>query len=85
MMADWPNRALSIPNEGIIRYYWFFRKERLLITSPKALAEVLVTNNYAFQKPENVRSFLGRILGYGVLLAEGDEHKRQRRKNTPEV
>ncbi|RFU76201.1 isotrichodermin c-15 hydroxylase cytochrome p-450 monooxygenase cyp65a1 [Trichoderma arundinaceum] len=79
-MREW---ALNIRNEGIIRYYWFFNRERLLITSPKALAEVLVTNNYAFQKPENVRSFLGRILGYGVLLAEGDEHKRQRRNLMP--
>ncbi|UKZ79519.1 hypothetical protein TrVFT333_007274 [Trichoderma virens FT-333] len=75
--------ALSMPNNGIIRYYWFFHHERLLITSPKALAEVLVTNNYAFQKPENVRTFLGRILGYGVLVAEGDEHKRQRRNLMP--
>ncbi|KAL7789456.1 cytochrome P450 [Trichoderma ceciliae] len=79
-MREW---TLSIPNEGLIRYYWFFRRERLLVTSPKALGEVLVTNNYAFQKPENVRSFLGRILGYGVLLAEGEEHKRQRRNLMP--
>lgn len=74
---------MNTPNEGLIRYYWFFNRERILITSPKALGEVLVTNNYAFQKPENVRSFLGRLLGYGVLLAEGDEHKRQRRNLLP--
>lgn len=83
MIADWSTRALNIPNEGLIRYYWLLNRERLLITSPKALAEVLVTNNYAFQKPENVRSMLGRVLGYGVLLAEGDEHKRQRRNLMP--
>ncbi|QYT02516.1 Cytochrome P450 [Trichoderma simmonsii] len=80
LFREW---ALNIPNDGLIRYYWLLNRERLLITSPKALAEVLVTNNYAFQKPENVRSMLGRVLGYGVLLAEGDEHKRQRRNLMP--
>ncbi|KAM0260482.1 hypothetical protein ACHAQJ_002714 [Trichoderma viride] len=79
-MREW---ALSVPNEGIIRYYWFFNRERLMITSPKALSEVLVTNNYAFRKPENVRSLLGRLLGYGLLLAEGDEHRHQRRNLMP--
>lgn len=84
MATDWlGKRTLTIPNEGLIRYYWFFNSERLFISSPKALAEVLVTNNYAFQKPENVRTFLGRLLGYGVLVAEGDEHKRQRRNLMP--
>jgi len=57
--------------------------ERLLITSPKALAEVLTTKNYEFQKPSNVRFNLGRLLGVGLLLAEGDEHKAQRRKLLP--
>ncbi|KAK1249104.1 hypothetical protein MKX07_002620 [Trichoderma sp. CBMAI-0711] len=79
-MREW---ALTIPNDGLIRYYWFFNRERVLVTSPKALGEVLTTNSYAFQKPENVRTFLGRILGYGVLVAEGDEHKRQRRNLMP--
>lgn len=73
----------EIPNEGVIRYRGLFNQERLLITSPKALAEVLVTNNYAFTKPTPVRYTLGRILGVGVLLAEGDEHKMQRRNLTP--
>ncbi|MDU6239207.1 MAG: hypothetical protein E6614_09635, partial [Bradyrhizobium sp.] len=38
-----------------------------------ALAEVLVTKNYLFPKPDAVRTSLGRVLGYGILLAEGDE------------
>lgn len=52
-----------------------FNKERLLITSPKALGEVLTTKSYVFIKPQLLRSGLGRILGYGLLLAEGDEHR----------
>lgn len=72
-----------MPNEGLIRYLWFFNTERLLVCSPKALAEVLVTNAYAFQKPQSVRMSIGRILGFGILLTEGDEHKMQRRNLLP--
>ncbi|GKT82939.1 LOW QUALITY PROTEIN: cytochrome P450 [Colletotrichum tofieldiae] len=79
-MIEWIN---TIPHEGIIRYRGLFNQERLLITSPKALAEVLVTHNYDFRKPGAVRSSIGRILGIGVLLAEGDEHKVQRKNLMP--
>lgn len=65
----------EIPNEGLIRYLNIFNEERLLVTSPKALAEVLVTKNYDFAKPSMVRHGLARLLGVGVLLAEGEEHK----------
>lgn len=58
-------------------------QERILLTSSKALAEVLVTRNYDFPKPEQMRYSIGRILGVGVLLAEGDEHKMQRKHLMP--
>ncbi|KAL1841504.1 hypothetical protein VTJ49DRAFT_6995 [Mycothermus thermophilus] len=79
-MIKWIN---SIPNDGIIRYLGPFNQERLLITSPKALAEVLTTKNYDFVKPRQLRYSLGRILGIGLLLAEGDEHKMQRKNLMP--
>ncbi|KAI4194199.1 MAG: hypothetical protein LQ346_003737 [Caloplaca aetnensis] len=73
----------EIPNEGLIRYLNIFNEERLLVTSPKALAEVLVTKNYDFAKPSMVRHGLARLLGVGVLLAEGEEHKTQRKHLMP--
>ncbi len=54
---------------------YMFNKERLLITSPKALGEVLTTKSYNFVKPQQIRAGIGRILGVGLLLAEGDEHR----------
>lgn len=69
---DWMN---TIPNDGLIRYMHWFNQERVLLTNPKTLAEVLVTKNYEFIKPYHFRKALGRILGVGILLAEGDEHK----------
>jgi hypothetical protein len=67
--------ATTIPNDGIIRYTHAFNRDRVLITSPKALGEVLVTKNYEFIKPKQLREGLGQLLGIGILLAEGDEHK----------
>ena len=64
-----------MPNDGIIYYRWLFNESRVLVTSPKALGEVLVQRNYEFVKPERLRKGLGRLLGVGILLAEGDEHK----------
>lgn len=71
-MQRWVN---EIANDGLIRYTHLFNAERLLITSPKGLGEVLVQKSYEFVKPARVRNGLGRLLGIGVLLAEGEEHK----------
>lgn len=71
----------EVPNDGLIRYLNVFNEERLLITSPKALAEVLTTRNYDFVKPAMVRDGLGRLLGIGVLLAEGEEHRVSARRS----
>ncbi|ORY66350.1 cytochrome P450 97B3 [Pseudomassariella vexata] len=79
-MRDW---VTNVPNEGLIRYTSLFNMERLLITSPKALSEVLVTRNYDFEKPSQFRNSIGRILGIGILLAEGEQHRLQRRNLMP--
>ncbi|KAI1481981.1 cytochrome P450 [Daldinia eschscholtzii] len=79
-MREW---VANIPNEGLIRYRFIFNTERILVTGPKALADLLVTRSYDFVKPSNVRFGLSRLLGVGVLLAEGDEHKFQRRNLLP--
>lgn len=77
------HRATTIPNDGLIRYRALGNQERVLITGAKALSEVLVTKNYDFIKPPTFRWGIGRILGIGILLAEGDEHKRQRKNLMP--
>lgn len=56
-------------------YTMILNQGRLLITSPQALSEVLTTKSYDFIKPQQLRNGLGRVLGIGILLAEGDEHK----------
>ena len=75
--------ANEIPNDGLLRYLHLWNRERLLVTSPKALAEVLTTKSYDFVKPQLLREGIGRVLGVGVLLAEGDDHKMQRKNLAP--
>jgi cytochrome P450 len=77
---DWID---TVPNDGVIYYRWLFNDGRVMVTNPKALGEVLVQRNYEFIKPERMRAGLGRLLGVGILLAEGDEHKRQRKLLMP--
>jgi hypothetical protein len=71
-IAKW---AEEIPNHGLIRYLMMFNRERVLLTGTKAIGEVLVTKSYEFVKPKEFRHGLGMILGIGILLAEGEEHK----------
>ncbi|CAI7640353.1 unnamed protein product [Penicillium discolor] len=71
------------PDQGLIRYYMIANLERVAVTSPKALGEVLVTKVYDFQKHELVRQALRRITGDGILFAEGEEHKTQRKNLLP--
>ncbi|RYP68909.1 hypothetical protein DL770_008367 [Monosporascus sp. CRB-9-2] len=75
--------AKTIPNDGLIRYLGPFNQERLLVTNAKTLSEVLVTRSYDFVKPADVQHTLSRILGVGILVAEGDEHRFQRKKLMP--
>lgn len=70
----------EIPNNGLIYYRGLFNVERIFVTSPKALAEVLVQKNYDFIKPKLFTESLGPLLGIGVLLAEGEEHKVRTRR-----
>lgn len=71
-MQEW---VANMPKEGLIRYYIVGNLERVVLTSPKALSELLVTKVYDFEKPQTVRQSLRRIVGDGILLAEGEEHK----------
>ncbi|KAI9688043.1 MAG: hypothetical protein M1822_001548 [Bathelium mastoideum] len=73
----------DVPNEGLIHFRGFFYRDRLLLTDPKALAEVLVTKTYDYEKPSRVRNFLRNVLGDGLIIVEGDEHRFQRKHIMP--
>ncbi|KAJ5646855.1 hypothetical protein N7490_003227 [Penicillium lividum] len=75
--------ATTIPNDGLLRFYIVGQLERVVLTNPKALSEVLNSKVYDFAKPNIVQQNLRRVVGDGVLLAEGDDHKFQRKNLLP--
>ena len=77
---NWNN---SIPNEGLIRYKFWLNFERVYLTQPKTLSEVLVTKSYDFAKPPFAKAALGPVLGNAILFAEGHEHKVQHKALMP--
>lgn len=65
----------SVPNDGLIRYYSFLSQERLLLTAPKAFAQMLVHDSYNYQRMPQIKFALSLITGHGVGYAEGQDHK----------
>ncbi|KAI1839369.1 hypothetical protein JX266_014420, partial [Neoarthrinium moseri] len=51
----------------------------LLVKTVEAHRQVLQTCGYDFQKPGFFARLVGEIAGTGLLFAEADDHKRQRR------
>ncbi|KAF8629180.1 hypothetical protein AX17_005765 [Amanita inopinata Kibby_2008] len=68
---------------GIVRIKGVFGEDRLLISDPKALQYIFHTSGYRFQKwPE--RTEISRVLmGRGLLWADGETHRRQRKVMLP--
>jgi cytochrome P450 len=72
----------TIPNGGLILFRGAFNDDRLSITTPEALKAILSDHSYDYEKPKLVREFLSQILGHGLLMVEGNEHKFQRKHLT---
>ncbi len=64
-----------MPNSGLLRFYMRGYQERVLVTSPKALNEILVSQAYGFTKPASVKKRLSYITGNGLLVSDGEIHK----------
>jgi len=81
--AGIPHRRWIEEYGGIVRYRGFFGRQRILIADPKAIQHVFNTNSYNYIKPGRVIRILSAVIGHGVLLAEGDAHKKQRKMLNP--
>ncbi|MBW0511379.1 hypothetical protein O181_051094 [Austropuccinia psidii MF-1] len=67
----------------VMVFHGLFGAVSLTTTDPKALNHILVHRSYDYPKPFEVQGELGRLLGRGILLAEGEHHKRQRKLISP--
>lgn len=73
----------TIPNEGLIHFRDLLNRSYLLATNHQALLDIMSTRTYDFEKPWRARDFLARIIGFGLILSEGDAHKKQRKALNP--
>ncbi|KAI1810819.1 cytochrome P450 [Poronia punctata] len=55
----------------------------VLVARPRPLADVLVHKAYDFVKPPKVSAFLRHVLGDGLIMVEGDQHKFLRKNTMP--
>ncbi|KAF2680332.1 cytochrome P450 [Lentithecium fluviatile CBS 122367] len=67
------------PDAPFIRYISFGNTETLLVNNLRAHQEVLSTKCYSFVKPPFFARIVGEVTGMGLVFAEGEEHKRQRK------
>lgn len=54
-----------------------------MVTKPRMLADLLVHKAYDFIKPPKISGFLRHVLGAGLIVIEGDQHKFLRKKTMP--
>lgn len=78
-----PQRRWHQEHGPIIRYFFPFGAERLSIADNAAIHQMTVKNPYNYPKPVRAKLWMVRILGEGVLLAEGSEHVHQRKALAP--
>ncbi|KAE9376164.1 cytochrome P450, partial [Stipitochalara longipes BDJ] len=78
-----PQRKWHQEHGPIIRYFFPFGAERLSIADDKAIHQMTVKNPYNYPKPVRAKLWMVRILGDGVLLAEGSDHVHQRKALAP--
>ncbi|KAG0708534.1 cytochrome P450 [Suillus ampliporus] len=68
---------------NIIRFKSTFGEDQLMISDPAALQYIFVKSGYRFPKPRERRALTQMINGKGIVWADGDSHKRQRRVMLP--
>lgn len=78
-----PQREWHEKYGPIIRYYFPFGAERLSIADDDAIKQMTIRNPYNYPKPVRAKLWMVRILGEGVLLAEGQTHVHQRKALAP--
>lgn len=53
----------DVPNNGLIRYYSTLNVERLLVTNPSALRDMLSVNAYDFGQSSTFKLLVKRVTG----------------------
>ncbi|KAF9151800.1 hypothetical protein BG015_006207 [Linnemannia schmuckeri] len=68
---------------GIVAYRGLFNSPQIVLGDPKAIQHVFSTHAYDYPKPDRAIRLLSQVIGKGVLLVEGDVHRKQRKMLNP--
>ncbi|RIA97841.1 cytochrome P450 [Glomus cerebriforme] len=66
---------------NIVKFHGIFNTPTLFIADPKILQEININQSYDYIKPPSVSAVA--VVGRGLVFAEGDDHKRQRKMMSP--
>src|SRR6185437_2580106 len=67
---------------NVTKFYGLFNRPDVVIADTKLVQEVLLNQVYDFPKPAIFPDVIA-ILGNGIVFAEGETHKRQRKMMNP--
>lgn len=79
-------RCMAVPSSTgacLVYALCLTQEPRLLLTDPVGIDYVMRKRVYAFPKPRLLQRMIGGIMGEGLLVAEGETHKRQKRAIQP--
>ncbi|KAL2068381.1 hypothetical protein VTL71DRAFT_16479, partial [Oculimacula yallundae] len=73
----------SVPNDGMIRYLDILNMEAIAITTPKGAGEFLQIKADQYMKNPRIMGILKNVIGNGLLVSGGADHKTQRKHLLP--
>ncbi|KAJ7810337.1 cytochrome P450 [Mycena leptocephala] len=79
-VLPWAARTLGARIWTDVEFHRFFGQTGMYTTDLKAIHHFL-SNSQIYQKSEDTRFSLGRVVGPGILVVEGDVHKQQVSQN----
>lgn len=79
-LARW---ALDIPNDGLIAYRGIFNIQRVLITATTGVHDIFSLRPYEFPKPTFVKTIFRGVIGDGLVVVDGEQHKMQKKALQP--
>jgi len=65
----------TVPHEHFFRILDLFNREIVILTDPKAITQPYQTDSYEYVKSVNGKKFIEDVLGNGLVIAEGQDHK----------
>jgi cytochrome P450 len=81
--AGVPHKKWAKEFGDIFVYHGAWNVPRVVVTDHLLLRDVLTSNEYDYIKTPETSDFLRRILGNGLLVAEGATHRHQRKMLNP--